>query len=290
MGSRVIGFILYLAACLFCGLNLLYPTGMVGVTKKPGSLQFGTTGCFCHNDKDSASARTRVWISGPETLRAGLQALYTISVAKESSHAAGFDLSAVFGDLGVTDSNAMYLQAPNDSSSPELTHAEPRFADGHDTISWSFYYGAPLTVGVVYTLYACGNSVDLNGSPDGDYWNYAPNFRVRVVGSTDIPEHQIVQSFRLAQNYPNPFNPSTVIQFEMPVAGHVSLAVFDMTGKKVGEILNENMGQGAHEARFTADGETTLSSGVYFYQLIVQPFASVDAGPFVLAKKMLLLR
>ncbi len=291
MSSRATGVILFLLAGLFCGFNLLYPTGMVGVTKKPGANQFsGASGCFCHNDKDSASARTRVWITGPETLRAGYQALYTISVSKESSVAAGFDVAAFLGELGITDSSAMYLQTPNDTSTSELTQVEPRLANGHDTISWSFYYRAPLTVDVVDTLYANGNSVNLNGSPDGDYWSFAPNFLVRVTNSVDVPEQPRVQSFLLAQNYPNPFNPSTVIRFAMPVAGQASLIVYDVAGREVGELVNERMDAGVHEARFVTGEGRVLSSGVYLYRLNVQPSVDAQETPFAATKKMVFLK
>jgi hypothetical protein len=172
----------------------------------------------------------------------------------------------------------------------ELTHMDPKPASGRDTISWSFYYRAPSTVGSVDTIYASGNSVDLSLDPDGDYWNFAPNFLVKVINSVDVPEQPVVRSFRLDQNYPNPFNPSTGIRFEMPIAGRMSLSVFDVTGKKVRELVNEYMNAGAHEARFVADEGKTLSSGVYLYQLIVQPSDGAQAEHVVATKKMLLLK
>lgn len=289
--SRVLGVFFVLAAGVCCGFALLYPTGMVGVTKKPGANQFsGASGCFCHNDVDSASSRTRVWITGPGTLRAGEQALYTIAVAKESSIAAGFDISAFAGELGITDSAVMYLQAPNDTSSDELTHVEPRLANGRDTISWVFYYRAPGNVGFVDTLYATGNSANLNGSPDGDYWNFAPYFLVRITDNTVVPEHLVVQSFRVFQNYPNPFNPGTVVRFDMSVPGRVSLVVYDVTGRSVGEFVNEDLRAGTYERQIPAVGDQTLSNGVYFYRLIVHPQIGSQASPFVATRKMLLLK
>jgi hypothetical protein len=231
-----------------------------------------------------------VWITGPEALRAGEQALYTIAVAKESSVAAGFDISAFAGELGVTDSAVMYLQAPNDTSSDELTHVEPRLANGRDTISWVFYYRAPGNVGFVDTLYAAGNSANLNGSPDGDYWNFAPYFLVRVTDNTVVPEHLVVQSFRVFQNYPNPFNPGTVVRFDMSVPGRVSLVVYDVTGRSVGEFVNEDLGTGTYERQISAVGGQILSNGVYFYQLIVRPQMGSQAPPFVATRKMVLLK
>lgn len=293
MSSKVIGYILFSMAILICGFRLLHDTGIVGQTRKPlVDPLFVTKGCFCHTP-DTASIQTSVWITGPESLAAGTQALYTINVAKDSSIAAGFDVAAFFGDLGIHDSAETQLMRINPSNpvdSLELTHLEPKLAVGRDTITWSFYYRAPLAVGSVDTIYACGNSVNLSLDPADDFWNFAPNYHVRVVSSVDVLEQAIVQSFRLDQNFPNPFNPSTMIRFEMPVAGRASLNVFDVTGRKVKGLVNENLSAGAHEVRFVADEAKTLSSGIYLYQLAVEQSDASQAARFVETRKMLLLK
>ncbi|MEK9139113.1 MAG: choice-of-anchor V domain-containing protein, partial [Bacteroidota bacterium] len=201
--------------------------------------------------------------------------------------AAGFNVAAFFGSLGITDSVGTQL-LPGGDDTLELTHTEARLAGGRDTISWSFSYRAPFTIGQIDTLYVSGNTVDTSFDPTGDHWNFAEYFLVRVVRPTSVQEWPVVQSFRLAQNYPNPFNPSTVIRFEMPVAGQASLAVFDMMGRKVRELVNGYMSSGTHEAIFVAEGDRAISSGVYLYQLVVQPSGS--QVPFVATQKMLLLK
>jgi len=86
--------------------------------------------------------------------------------------------------------------------------------------------------------------------------------------------------FNLSQNYPNPFNPSTKIDFELPVESNVSLKVFDLTGKEVMNIMNnETVKAGYHTAEINAGG---LSSGVYFCRLTAGKFSSV--------KKIILLK
>ncbi len=85
--------------------------------------------------------------------------------------------------------------------------------------------------------------------------------------------------FVLNQNYPNPFNPSTTIKFSLPGDTHVSLNVYDVSGKLVGRVLDEDMTAGEHTVRFKAEG---LASGVYFYRL--------EAGSKVTTRKMILLR
>ncbi|MBO6793089.1 MAG: T9SS type A sorting domain-containing protein [Balneolaceae bacterium] len=86
-------------------------------------------------------------------------------------------------------------------------------------------------------------------------------------------------TFSLDQNYPNPFNPSTTISYSLENAGTVQLSVFDVTGRSIAMLVNEAKNAGAHTVQFDA---STLSSGVYFYQLVT------PAG--IITKKMLLVK
>lgn len=86
-------------------------------------------------------------------------------------------------------------------------------------------------------------------------------------GTVDVEEeHKIIPSeFILYQNYPNPFNPSTTISFSIPEYSHVVIKVFDILGREVQEITNDNFYSGKYQIIFDAGN---LSSGIYFYQLI----------------------
>lgn len=88
-----------------------------------------------------------------------------------------------------------------------------------------------------------------------------------------------VTVYSLENNYPNPFNPSTLIKFNVPVDGNVSLAVYNLLGEKVAQLVNQNMKAGRHEVTFNA---IDLASGIYFYKL--------EAGNFVSVKKMMLIK
>jgi hypothetical protein len=68
----------------------------------------------------------------------------------------------------------------------------------------------------------------------------------------------------LMTNYPNPFNPSTKITYQLAQSGHVTLKVYDILGREVVTLMNENQSEGIHTASF--DG-TRSASGVYFYRL-----------------------
>ncbi len=86
-------------------------------------------------------------------------------------------------------------------------------------------------------------------------------------------------SFILSQNYPNPFNPSTIINYQIPVSGIVTINVYDVLGKEVAILVNEEKPSGSYEVEFDA---THLVSGIYFYKL--------QAGDFIQTKKMILLK
>ncbi len=85
--------------------------------------------------------------------------------------------------------------------------------------------------------------------------------------------------FELFQNYPNPFNPTTKIRFNVPIAGFVSLKVYDMLGRQVSLLVNGRKFPGTYEVNFDA---SKLSSGVYFYRLTTNRFNQT--------KKMILTR
>ncbi|CAN5561545.1 M1 family aminopeptidase [soil metagenome] len=83
-----------------------------------------------------------------------------------------------------------------------------------------------------------------------------------VLGISTLNE--IPVNYELSQNYPNPFNPVTKINFGISKPGFVKLQVFDLTGKIISTLVNENMNAGNYSVDF--DG-ASLSSGVYFYRI-----------------------
>ena len=105
-----------------------------------------------------------------------------------------------------------------------------------------------------------------------------------VTSPTDVREGNsslLPISFSLDQNYPNPFNPETVIGFHLPIAGHVTLKVFDFLGKEIATLVNEFKQPGNYNSKFSIHNYQ-LSTGVYFYQL--------KAGQFVSTKKLLFVK
>ena len=85
--------------------------------------------------------------------------------------------------------------------------------------------------------------------------------------------------YGLAQNYPNPFNPTTSISYSLKEDGLITLNVYDMLGRDVAELVNENQSEGYHLVEFNA---ANLPSGIYIYKIKTDEFSAF--------KKMLLIK
>ena len=100
-----------------------------------------------------------------------------------------------------------------------------------------------------------------------------------VLSSDAVPA-----AYDLMQNYPNPFNPSTSIGFTLPEAGHVSLNIYDMTGRLVTTLVEGNLTEGVHMVDWNGldSSGSMVSAGVYFYTL--------ESSDMMMTKKMILMK
>jgi len=113
-----------------------------------------------------------------------------------------------------------------------------------------------------------------------DYWKLGEFEVYGALALTSTENFQNVPSeFVLKQNYPNPFNPSTTIIYQLPKASMVSLQIFDIQGRLVTTIINEQKSAGQYSVQFN---DPSLSSGVYYYKLTAADYSAV--------RKMLLIR
>jgi len=94
-----------------------------------------------------------------------------------------------------------------------------------------------------------------------------------------VESGQMPLRYGLSQNHPNPFNPTTIVKFSLPEKSYVKLAVYNLLGEKVSELVNREMDAGDHQVSVDARG---YSAGVYFYVF--------EAGNFKDVKKMMVVK
>ena len=128
--------------------------------------------------------------------------------------------------------------------------------------------------------------LEMNATPIGtqigvrtvkcDFWDQAEGF---VTGIENNNNSTLPGNFILFQNYPNPFNPTTIIRFEIPRQSIVTIKLYDLLGREIKTLVNEEKTAGSYSYIF--DG-SKLSSGIYFYR--------ITAGKFAQTKKMILMK
>ncbi|MCX6145592.1 MAG: T9SS type A sorting domain-containing protein, partial [Ignavibacteriales bacterium] len=154
--------------------------------------------------------------------------------------------------------------------------------DIHQVISSGPYtLGAGATKVVAFALVAGDSSlanIQQNADAAKAKWSSINKIVGIVDHQTDLP-----LTYSLAQNYPNPFNPSTTLQFQVPQKSLVSLKVFDLLGRELATLVNEERQAGIYRVTWDA---SKLPSGVYFYRLRAGDASTSSARGFVETKKM----
>jgi len=201
----------------------------------------------------------------------------------------------IVGDAGTvlhtTDGGVNWTETNNPSASVTLMDVEFRYPEFPNQ-GWicgdneTFFYtedGGTSWTAANPTLTASSqdiNTVHWQG-PAGNVWIGADDAQAlyRHNDAVTAAGDPVSLPWTLGQNFPNPFNPMTSIAITLPTDDHVTLDVYDVSGKRVAMVLNQSMEAGDHTIRFNAQG---LASGIYFYRL------TTSAG--TQTRKMVLLR
>ena len=234
---------------------------------------------------------------------------YYVSLAEETPSNTEFGKSAriIFDENEPIDtpawSNILDIEAPTSSvQSLDSLQTETEFTvnwSGTDDASGIENYivyvaedGGEFTIWKEETTETSATFIGENGksyeffSRASDYVGNTEDRRDEADTKTEVqlntsvePSSGIPERFVLEQNYPNPFNPTTTIQFGLPKAGDVSLEVFDMTGRRVATLVDENKSAGWHNVTFDA---SSLASGMYIYR--------IQSGAFATTRKLILVK
>jgi len=147
------------------------------------------------------------------------------------------------------------------------------FASTNGGYNWSLKNEGMENINV--SCLAINDGIIYAGTSDNSIWKRTLSNIIKVeVETTDVPVN-----FSLSQNYPNPFNPQTKIKFGVPKASFTKLIIYDLLGREVATLVNEELSPGTYEADWDA---SSFSSGVYFYKIV--------SGEFVETKKMVLMK
>jgi hypothetical protein len=192
-------------------------------------------------------------------------------------------------------------------NNPRINHEAVTLKDGKVLTVLGFYeMGQPQRIVTeIYTPKSndWGNTGNLISYPG--YFHYTPilldDGSVLVIGLYSIADSEYTAcnrffydptgienpnkkiQFNVAQNYPNPFNPTTTIEYSIPEQTNVTLKIFDLLGREVITLVNEEKPAGNYKVEFSASsGSTSLPSGIYFYRLEVIGF--IDTKKLILIK------
>ena len=191
---------------------------------------------------------------------------YGIYLSKNSTHL--FVTGGASSDTGAGKLDAVTIKYDATTGQPLETETYIGTGEKNDA-------GIIVTADTSKNLFVAGYT---ESAAEGYNWytrRYEQGFLIKVnIISTGVPK-----SFRLYQNYPNPFNPTTTIKFDVTKAALVKLRIFDILGREVAVLVNENLRVGSYEAEFSS---TKLASGLYFYELKAEDYREV--------KKMILVK
>jgi len=181
---------------------------------------------------------------------------YTINVQQEKDYKITLAMGAI------TAGGELTLQFNNGTTLPFTAVATGKFT--------SF-----INVTNTFHLLAGQQIMRLNITKTPDFSINGLTFSI----TTSVDEENLPLSFVLFNNYPNLFNPETVIGYTLPVTSMVQLSIFDILGREVAVLVNEQMSPGRYSVTWNA---SAFSSGIYYYRL--------SAGPYVSTKKLVLMK
>lgn len=198
-------------------------------------------------------------------------------------------------------SNSLVIQIPN---KPELNFPVSGMSLISDTVSFNWFSSSPLVTSYRFqlaedSLFTSPIDTIISDTSLALYnlesnkkfywrvkannqlgWSEYSNVETFSINLTSIDnDFDLIQNYSLSPNYPNPFNPTTTISYQLPKTGNVNIKVFDILGREVATLINEEKPAGSYNVEFNGSG---LASGIYFYQ--------IKSGEFIQTMKMILLK
>ena len=176
---------------------------------------------------------------------------------KEASSLSAIDTRHISGlvtdaetDNILEDVEIKVLEIHSDILQPRLTDSFGRYRRLIPPVSLTMEFSAE---GYTTQTFEIGGNVD--------------ELNVALSPSLAINNSNIPQSYKLKQNFPNPFNPSTTIGFYLPNYERILLRIFDINGKHIKTLINNQVLQSGHHEYSLQSQQIELASGIYLYKI-----------------------
>ena len=213
------------------------------------------------NNHGISTPMLTVGVSGPSSLSTGQRGTWTVSASGGSgSYTYRWYLKSADPQTG---GNWIGPLGSSTCFSTTMEGRDQYLYVRADVVSSDLYFGTR------YKYVVCS---DCNGGP------LRPTMSAEMVGNS-ARSAGIPKTLVLGQNFPNPFNPTTEISFGVPKDEKVTLAVYDLLGRRVATLVNGEIGAGFHTVTWDA---SRLASGVYIYR--------ITAGDYIQSRRMLLIK
>ena len=267
------------------GRHIIFRSTQDGISTRGGNLEIHMMEVGGANLAAGDSNQGRVVFEGRSALELEANGIWTAKFVPETPQSAeGYEtLRFAFhpGDIAPTDRDALHIYTGKNVS--VIEGGVGRFGVDLQRREWQ-------VVEIPLGLFEVDHPIEyvrFGGQLRGRF--YLDDIRLITAASrlpTAVEEDAsaLPSTFALEQNYPNPFNSGTVIRFDLPSAGEMELAVFNLVGQNVATLVEGAREAGLHTVRWDGrnEGGHSLASGVYFYQL--------QSGDQVETRKLLLLR
>ncbi|MCB0727714.1 MAG: T9SS type A sorting domain-containing protein [Ignavibacteriae bacterium] len=247
----------------YWSLLILYPYSFTGVTLTLSNIEYLRGDHIRQPTYTLTSSDTNIAIGETDTLKAVVR--NNSQEVKLSGGNVSIDVSSLGGHLTLLSPATLSLGEINTNSSKTYNFIVRGNSSGIVTpqvnissAGWTWPVPPDVVINNIF-------SID-------------ENITVGTVGINQTSS-EIPVDYSISQNYPNPFNPVTNIDFSIPKNGFVKITVYDMLGKEIQNLVNENLNAGFYKADFKANN---LPSGTYFYR--------IEAKDFVQIRKMTLLK
>ncbi|MCP5064174.1 MAG: T9SS type A sorting domain-containing protein [Ignavibacteriae bacterium] len=198
-----------------------------------------------------------------------------------------YKLQSSASGVNTIDAKGFYLIWADENSPQGNNHTNFKLSSTGEQIALVYVMASDTTIIDSISFGNVGTDISYARINDGnDEWKMFANPTPGYINdsTTDIIDDIRITSYSLSQNYPNPFNPTTTIQYAVPeltsgLTTIVLIKIYDILGREVATLVNEEKNMGLHKIQFDA---SSLASGIYFYTL--------RAADFVSVKKMIILK